>query len=57
MENSINYHNGYIPTYLKGKDLSSKELEERLKRMDINIGKNRNKDILIKKYDNAIEDE
>jgi len=57
MEDSINYHNGYIPIYLKGKDLSSKELEERLKRMDINIGKNRNKDILIKKYDNAIEDE
>ncbi len=51
MEDSINYHNGYIPIYLKGKDLSSKELEERLKRMDINIGKNRNKDILIKKYD------
>ena len=25
--------------------------------MDINIGKNRNKDILVKKYDNAIEDE
>ena len=57
MDDSINYHNGYIPIYLKGKDLSSKELEERLKRMDINIGKNRNKDILIKKYDNAIEDE
>ena len=57
MEDSINYHNGYIPIYLKGKDLSAKELEERLKRMDINIGKNRNKDILVKKYDNAIEDE
>ena len=57
MEDSINYHNGYIPIYLKGKDLSSKELEERLKRMDINIGKNRNKDLLVKKYDNAIEDE
>ena len=25
--------------------------------MDINIGKNRNKDILVKKYDNVIEDE
>ena len=57
MEDTINYHNGYIPIYLKGKDLSAKELEERLKRMDINIGKNRNKDILVKKYDNAIEDE
>ena len=57
MEDSINYHNGYIPIYLKGKDLSAKELEERLKRMDINIGKNRYKDILVKKYDNAIEDE
>ena len=57
MEDFLNYNNGSIRIYRKGKDLSLKELEERLNRMEINIGKNRNKDILAKKYDNAIEDE